>query len=61
MYWAEARAARVRRVRYEGGAAELVAQFPSNHHPVALAVYNDSLYWLDTWVYNNYYRSVWTK
>ncbi|CAB3232339.1 unnamed protein product [Arctia plantaginis] len=48
VYWVESRSAQVRRTRYEGGAAELAAQFPPLHHPVALAIYNDSLYWLDT-------------
>lgn len=49
VYWAEALAAVLWVARYDGSQRAQLARFaPQRHHPVALAVYNRTLYWLDT-------------
>lgn len=49
VYWLEPAAARLWAADYDGARRALLAQLaPQRHHPVALAVYNATLYWLDT-------------
>ncbi|CAH0696500.1 unnamed protein product [Spodoptera exigua] len=49
LYWLEPGGARLWAADYDGARRTLLAQLPAQrHHPVALAVYNATLYWLDT-------------
>lgn len=49
VYWAESLAAVLWVARYDGSARAQLARFAAQrHHPVALALYNHTLYWLDT-------------